>query len=1098
MAGLFDESVVPSLSMQTTGGAADEPFSLEALGTLSLPVQQLASGERWLIHCASQGGSFFLWLDDHLVCEGGNMQPKWNPFRLEAVLPFAHSPRQTRFFLRATFVQQPARHPMDGRELHQAAGKRRLEASGRAGFSLSWQRTSTAPVYSWGKNRWEASRGAPAMVPVPRSALSTYVPAAQHARLTMQRELIHGYWGTWNERSVTTHVMLPFGVELRFGLCVLSGLGSGVGRELSQGTISGRELSQGTISGRELSQGTSAGGGTSPCELEGTKAMIDDGRVRLGAHGYRHEYTQLFFTSAGVNVSIETMQKSRWGPLLVHARLVGVQARAPNVAFVVSVGATGSDGGGHQLPGRVIESRDGQGRESITVNTDGLWKRNGKSPKEKMGGLTVRGAAGSKSIKIASLGKMPHLAFALGPGSKGQANEGVGLLASRAARGSRTVREISSSMSEARADVERHLEAFGTHAEVKQLTQAALMWNQLSRSMLPGPQTQCARGWGRPWVAFMWDDVFASMQLALDQRALAYSQLTTLLKGKLSEGFVPNMWMPNWISFDRSGPPLGALALRLLHTRYNDDWLVELLFEDVAAWLDWFWRKRRLQPLGLIALGSDPGAMGSKYNKPSLKMAKLESGMDNSPMYDEASFDNTSTLLMRLYDVGMSSLVVAELRHLSALAEASLAHHDAFPDEHARRARQEQGRQLESRARELGQLIQAHLWNEELGAFTNRHQDEGGRLSTRVSPTSFYPLLAGLATDAQAERMVTEWLLSPRRFCIHVEGVSRAERSTQCHWGLPSITFEDAAFKEQDYWRGLVWSPTSLLVYAGLLQYDHVPVVRRGRKALVAQMRSMVLDMWRRHGHVCENYSPSARALNCTGDRFHQWGALASYLSLLEAGYVRLPQLSQMIPRGVAQPAASASADRAASVAAKAGANAEVKSAPKAEVEATREVKAKTTPSASSASAAPSTSQADRGLWRDWRRHGSGWYAWAPFARDSLPSPWTKAPAPEKVSAHMWRDWHWYGSGWYEWSPFARQNLPTSWTSVPPAPKTASAAPRPASTAERAGYAQALEAEKAERTGVRIESWLNFILRHLMGAIGSEGIEELDLDRLDS
>ena len=161
-------------------------------------------------------------------------------------------------------------------------------------------------------------------------------------------------------------------------------------------------------------------------------------------------------------------------------------------------------------------------------------------------------------------------------------------------------------------------------------------------------------------------------------------------------------------------------------------------------------------------------------------------------------------------------------------------------------------------------------------------------------------------------------------------------------------------------------------------------------------------------------------------------------------------------------------------------------------------MKAKTTPSASSTSAAPVTSQADRGLWRDWRRHGSGWYAWAPFARDSLPSPWTKAPAPEKASAHMWRDWHWYGSGWYEWSPFARHNLPTSWTSVPPAPKTASAAPRPASTAERAGYAQALEAEKAERTGVRIESWLNFILRHLMGAIGSEGIEELDLDRLDS
>ena len=47
----------------------------------------------------------------------------------------------------------------------------------------------------------------------------------------------------------------------------------------------------------------------------------------------------------------------------------------------------------------------------------------------------------------------------------------------------------------------------------------------------------------------MWDDAFAALQLgALGARSLAYSNLITLL-GKLSEGFVPNMWMPNWISF---------------------------------------------------------------------------------------------------------------------------------------------------------------------------------------------------------------------------------------------------------------------------------------------------------------------------------------------------------------------------------------------------------------------------------------------------------------------------------------------------------------------------------------------------------------------
>ena len=115
--------------------------------------------------------------------------------------------------------------------------------------------------------------------------------------------------------------------------------------------------------------------------------------------------------------------------------------------------------------------------------------------------------------------------------------------------------------------------------------------------------------------------------------------------------------------------------------------------------------------------------MGSRFNQPSLKMAKLESGMDNSPMYDEAEFDNVSTNLMQMYDVGMSSLVVSELRHLAHLANAT-----AF-----RGQRRAQSRTMSARAQLLGGLVRRHLWNEELGIFTNRHVD--GWLSTHPSPS---------------------------------------------------------------------------------------------------------------------------------------------------------------------------------------------------------------------------------------------------------------------------------------------------------------------------------------------------------------------------
>ena len=47
-------------------------------------------------------------------------------------------------------------------------------------------------------------------------------------------------------------------------------------------------------------------------------------------------------------------------------------------------------------------------------------------------------------------------------------------------------------------------------------------------------------------------------------------------------------------------------------------------------------------------------------------------------------------------------------------------------------------------------------------------------------------------------------------------------------------------------------------------------------------MTSMFLNMWNKHGHVCENYSPFEDAEDCTGDKFYHWGALAGMISLVE------------------------------------------------------------------------------------------------------------------------------------------------------------------------------------------------------------------------
>ena len=203
----------------------------------------------------------------------------------------------------------------------------------------------------------------------------------------------------------------------------------------------------------------------------------------------------------------------------------------------------------------------------------------------------------------------------------------------------------------------------------------------------------------------------------------------------------------------------------------------------------------------------------------------------------------------------------------------------------------------------LASAVAAHLWDEEGGIFTNRFWN--GSFYRRISPTSFYAMLAAAPTDQQAASMVTAWLLSPERFCIAPLG-DFAGNADECYWGLPSIQRGDPAFPPLGYWRGYVWGPMAQLTYWSLQAYDHVPAVRAGRKALCKQMTALLLSQWRQHRHICENFSPHRTADDhggdCSGTKFYHWGALTGMITLVEEGYYNASPTVPARPR--AAPAA--------------------------------------------------------------------------------------------------------------------------------------------------------------------------------------------------
>lgn len=308
--------------------------------------------------------------------------------------------------------------------------------------------------------------------------------------------------------------------------------------------------------------------------------------------------------------------------------------------------------------------------------------------------------------------------------------------------------------------------------------------------------------------------------------------------------------------------------------------LVELLFDDLLEWNDWFFSSRTLGPLGIISLGSDTIDGYKDFSAGEMQGARYESGLDNSPMYDGDFFERNvshvgSKLLgqMTLYDVGMASMVVQEAEALAVLAPIAKQ-----PDALAQK--------LRTRAAAQRSLISQHLWDEQGGIFTNKFWN--GTFYRRITPTSFYALMAGAATDEQAKAMVTQWLLSPEHFCIAPDG-DFAGNHDDCYWGLPSIERSDPAFPPLGYWRGYIWGPMAQLVYWSLQQYDHVPEVRSGRKALCKQMTALMLSQWEAHRHICENFSPHKTADDskgdCSGTKFYHWGALAGMITLVEEGH---------------------------------------------------------------------------------------------------------------------------------------------------------------------------------------------------------------------
>ncbi len=418
-------------------------------------------------------------------------------------------------------------------------------------------------------------------------------------------------------------------------------------------------------------------------------------------------------------------------------------------------------------------------------------------------------------------------------------------------------------LDEAESIIERKKEEFlasrqehGGQQDACDAMQSCLAWDTIYDPFNDRLISTVSRIWscgGGGWVLFEWDTYFAAWMAGVENRELAYANAIAITDEASESGVVPNVvHASGFRSHDRSEPPVGAITVQALCDMFGETVLAEQLFDALLKWNRWWSEKRDKD--GYLCWGSDPyeprhghywelNGVNERFG------GSLESGLDNSPMYDDVPFDQENHLLL-MADVGLMGLYIADCNALADLAE--------------RIDRSEEAGELKTRADKYAETLRG-MWCEDTGLFLNKNLATG-EYGSRLSPTHFYPLIARVATQEQAERMINEHFFNPEEFWGD--------------WILPSIARNDPAYPDQDYWRGRIWAPMNFLAYLGIRNYD----LPEARKAIVEKSEALLLKEWREHGHVHENYcGDSGEGCNSPkSDRFYHWGGLLGLIAILD------------------------------------------------------------------------------------------------------------------------------------------------------------------------------------------------------------------------
>jgi len=188
------------------------------------------------------------------------------------------------------------------------------------------------------------------------------------------------------------------------------------------------------------------------------------------------------------------------------------------------------------------------------------------------------------------------------------------------------------------------------------------------------------------------------------------------------------------------------------------------------------------------------------------------SGMDNTPRSGSAWTDMSAQMVMCYNDI-------AEM--------------------YTEIGKKADGEKYKVKAKEIADKINKFMWNEEDGLYYDL-DDEGNQVKCKTV-ACFWPMLAGIASKDQAEKMINN-LKDPKTFW----------RSTP----FASLAASDPNFQSDGkYWLGSVWAPTNVMIIKGINKYREILGSQEFAVTAVQKYLDAIYRTYKKTGTIWENYS---------------------------------------------------------------------------------------------------------------------------------------------------------------------------------------------------------------------------------------------------